>query len=88
LYELRFKKSVKKDLKKIGEAESIRILRAIREKLLAYPAGVGKPLKGGEGDIWCFRVGNYRILYNIDNNQLVVLIIKIGHRRDVYQDKA
>jgi len=85
LYTLNFKKSVKKDLKKIGEKESIRILTAIREKLLPDPT-IGKPLKGHDGEIWSFRIGNYRVLYNFDNMKLEILVIRIGHRREVYKD--
>lgn len=84
MYSLHFKKSVKKDLKKIGERESIRILDAINKKLLPDPY-VGKLLKGQDGEIWSFRVGEYRVLYNIDNDELVILIIRIGHRREVYK---
>lgn len=87
MYTLSFKKSVKKDLKKIGESESIRILGAIREKLLPDPR-VGKQLKGFDGDLWSFRVGDYRVLYNFDDNELIVLVIRISHRREVYKDKS
>lgn len=84
MYSLHFKKSVKKDLKKIGESESIRILETINKKLLPDPY-VGKPLKGQDGEIWSFRVGEYRVLYNFDNDELVILIIRIGHRRELYK---
>lgn len=87
MYRLSFKKSVKKDLKKIGQSESVRILNAIREKLLPDPR-VGKPLKGDDTSIWRFRVGNYRVLYTFNDNELVVLVIRISHRRDVYKDKT
>jgi len=85
LYKLHFKKSVKKDLKRIGEAASLRILKAIKEKLLPEPT-MGKPLKGSDGELWSFRVGNYRVIYNFNNNDLTVLVIRISHRREVYKN--
>ena len=84
MYNLSFKKSVKKDLKKLGEKESIRILEAIKTKLLPNPR-VGKQLKGFDGELWSFRVGDYRVLYNFSDNDLIVLVIRISHRREVYK---
>lgn len=86
MYKLNFKKSVKKDLKRIGEKESIRILEAIKEKLLPDPRE-GKQLKGFSGDLWSFRVGDYRVLYNFKDDELIVFVIRISHRREVYKDK-
>jgi len=85
MYTLNFKKSVKKDLKKIGESRSIQILNAIKTKLLPDPHA-GKPIEGHDGEIWSFRVGEYRVLYNINNDELGILVIRIGHRREVYKD--
>lgn len=85
MYRLQFKKSVKKDLKRIGESESVRILKAVKEKLLPDPT-VGKLLKGNRGEIWSFRVGDYRVLYNFSSSELTVLIIRISHRREVYKN--
>jgi mRNA interferase RelE/StbE len=84
LFKLQFKKSVKKDLRRIGETESLRILKTIKEKLIPDPR-VGKPLKGIDVDIWSFRVGNYRVLYNFNDKDLIVLVIRINHRREVYK---
>lgn len=42
-----------------------------------------KPLKGMKG-VWRKRVGDYRVVYKIEDDRLVVLVVKIGHRRDVY----
>jgi mRNA interferase RelE/StbE len=47
------------------------------------PAGVTK--LQGEANAWRIRVGDYRILYTIEDRRLVVLVIKIGHRREVYR---
>ena len=49
------------------------------------PPGV-KKLQGEEG-IWRLRVGDYRVLYTIQHQELVILVLKIGHRREVYRDR-
>ncbi len=83
-YRLFFKKSVKKDLKRLGQDVSRRILKEIREKLLADPRG-GKPLKGKDGLLWSFRSGDYRVIYTFSDRELIVLVIRIRPRGKVYR---
>ena len=83
-YQLLFKRSVKKDLKKIGKENSSRILKAIRERLLPDPHA-GKPLRGKNGVLWSFRIGDYRVIYTFSDKDLVILVIRISHRREVYR---
>lgn len=52
---------------------------------LENPRILGKSLQGNLNDYWCYRVGDYRLLCEIKDNQLVILVIEIGHRRDVYR---
>lgn len=87
MYSLKFKSSVQKDLRKIGQETAKRVMVEIRGKLLLNPA-IGTPLKGQEGVIWKYRVGNYRVLYTFNDNEseLFLLVIRIGHRKDVYRN--
>jgi len=48
-----------------------------------YPQGI-KAIKGGDG-VFRLRVGDYRILYRVERGRLLVLVIKIGHRKDIYR---
>lgn len=83
-YELAFKKSVAKDLRAIPKEDVKRILQRIRA--LAddpRPAGCEK-LSGRER--YRIRQGAYRIIYGIQDRELLVLIVKIGHRREVYRN--
>jgi len=82
-YELAFKKSVAKDLRAVPKEEVKRILQRIRS--LAddpRPAGCEK-LSGRER--YRVRQGAYRIIYGIQDRELLVLVVKVGHRRDVYR---
>ena len=82
-FELVFKESVSKDLKDIQKQDVQRIIERIN--LLRddpYPTGSVK-ISGKE---YCrIRQGNYRIIYEVQDTQLVVIVIKIGHRREVYR---
>lgn len=82
-YELVFKKSVAKDLRAFPKKDVKRLLQRIRA--LAEdprPPGCEKP---AGGDRYRVRQGDYRIVYEIEGARLIVLIVKIGHRRDVYR---
>lgn len=81
-YRLSFKKSVKKDLRRIGREAAQRILEEVREKLLPDPRA-GKPIRGKDGILWSFRVGEYRVIYTFSDRELIVLVIRIGHRREI-----
>ncbi|RLE18863.1 MAG: hypothetical protein DRJ08_01570 [Acidobacteria bacterium] len=84
-FQLRFKESIRKDLRRIGRKASIHIIRKIRESLLPNPA-VGKQLKGKGRMLWSWRTGNYRIIYTFNNQNLILLVIRISHRKDVYRN--
>ena len=82
-YELVFKKSVAKDLRAFPKQEVKRIMQRIRS--LAddpRPAGCEK-LSGQER--YRVRQGAYRVIYEIEDARLIVLVVKVGHRRDVYR---
>ena len=51
----------------------------------ARPSGVAK--LSGSDDLYRLRVGDYRIVYQIEDAKLIVLIVKVGHRRDVYRER-
>jgi len=82
-YRVVVRKSVSKDMKGIPQKDTLRILSMI--KSLANnprPQGV-KKLSGQER--YRIRQGNYRILYEIEDDKLIVCVVKVGNRRDVYQ---
>jgi len=82
-YELFIEKSAQKELSKIQQQQQDRIVEAIR-KLSGDPRPSGvKKLSGREARR--IRVGDYRIIYDIDDNELTVLIVNIGHRKEIYR---
>ena len=82
-YEILFKESVWKDLKKIPKRELRKILSRV-EKLGNDPRLIGCEKLTGE-ELYRIRQGNYRIVYSIQDNELTVWVIKVGHRKDVYR---
>lgn len=82
-YRIEFKPSVWKDLADVAKADRQRILKRI-EKLAEDPNPAGsKKLSGSER--YRIRQGNYRILYSIEDDKLVIVVVKVGHRREIYE---
>ncbi len=82
-FEVIFKQSVAKDLRQIPKKDVAKILKRIQAlRTEPRPTGVEK-LSGQEK--YRIRQGVYRILYEIRDHELIVVVVKIGHRRDVYR---
>jgi len=83
-YELVFKKSVAKDLRAFPKRDVQRLLRRIRA-LAEDPRPAGCEKLTGRNR-YRVRQGAYRILYEIEDARLIVLVVKVAHRREVYRD--
>lgn len=83
-YHLKYAKGVDKDLRSIPLKISDRIIRAI-DKLAFEPRPSGSVKLVGFESEYRIRVGNYRVIYQINDSILVILVIEIGHRKDVYR---
>jgi len=84
MYALKLKRSVQGDLKRIGREAAKKVLDVIRKDLLTNPRA-GKRLKGKDGVLWSQRAGDYRIIYTFNDEELVVLVVRIGHRKEGYR---
>lgn len=82
-YQLVFDDKVIKDLKKIDAAWQRKILEAIKTKLPGNPFS-GKKLVGDLSPYYRLRVGDYRVIYEIIEQQIIINVIRIRHRKDVY----
>jgi mRNA interferase RelE/StbE len=76
-----------KQLSKLDKVEAKRVTTFLRQRLAALddPRSTGKALTGPLGDLWRYRVGDYRIICEIQDEVLRVLVVKIGNRREVYR---
>ena len=82
-YELLFKQSVAKDLRALPKADLARVLRRM-EALADNPRPPSCEKLSGQ-EKYRVRQGVYRIIYQVDDEQGIVLVVKVGHRRDVYR---
>lgn len=83
MYKLDFDAKVIKDLKKIDKLWQKKILSTIKSKLATNPY-LGKKLVGNLSPYYSYRIGNYRVLYELIENKMIIVVIKINHRNKVY----
>ena len=86
IYKLRFTKQVLKTLEKLDKPTAALILGWIKKNLenTINPFIHGKALLGDLKGSWRYRIGDYRLICHIVNEELIILVLRIGHRRDVY----
>ena len=77
-----------RQLSKLDKPVAKRIRAFLRDRVakLSNPRSIGQKLQGKTlGEFWKYRVGDYRIITTIEDDRLVVLVIEIGHRREIYR---
>jgi len=87
-WKIEFDPSAKRDLEKLDPQIARRILRFLQGRIacLENPRDIGEALRGPKlGAFWKYRVGDYRVIAKILDNRLLILIVRIGHRREVYE---
>lgn len=86
MYKVSFAKTAIKTLEKLDKYTKRIIIEWIEKNLdgCENPRIFGKPLSANRKGQWRYRVGDYRILTDIRDNELIILVINVGHRRDIY----
>lgn len=86
-YKVEYTKTAQKQIKKMGRYTQVMIMRWITKNLVdcTDPRIHGKALRGNLKNQWKYRVGNYRILCDIEDDKLIILVINVGHRREIYE---
>jgi mRNA interferase RelE/StbE len=86
-YKVVYDKKAIKSLSKIDQGQKVIILAWIEKNLVDTnePKKHGKALKGNLKEYWRYRIGDYRILADINDNQIQIIIINIGQRREIYK---
>jgi mRNA interferase RelE/StbE len=85
-YQVRFEKRAQKALKKMDKHQAGIILSWIKKNLVdtENPRQHGKGLTANRSGEWRYRIGDYRIIAHIDDESVTILILELGHRRDIY----
>lgn len=86
-WQIEFTKTAAKQFAKLDRPVKQRIVNFLENKLatIENPRLLGKPLQGTLSEYWSYRLGDYRILTKHKDDLLIVLVIEIGHRKEVYK---
>jgi mRNA interferase RelE/StbE len=84
-HDVKWHEKAVKDLKKLDRAKALALVEKVKTRLAVDPVVQGTPLKGLFKGLYRYRVGDYRVIYAIDESENTILILKIGDRKSVYR---
>jgi mRNA interferase RelE/StbE len=86
-WQIEFTPEAEKQLSKIDRQSAKRIINFLSERIAPVedPRTAGKALKGVLREFWRYRVGNYRIICKIEDDRLLILVVRVAHRSEVYR---
>lgn len=87
-WRIEFAHSAAKQLRKLDPQVTKRVLTFLRDRIAALddPRSIGEALRGKElGDFWKYRVGDWRIIADIEDGVVLITVVRIGNRREVYR---
>ncbi|HEX9904450.1 MAG TPA: type II toxin-antitoxin system RelE/ParE family toxin [Propylenella sp.] len=86
-WRIEFLPRAERRLGKLPERDRTRILRYLSERVAVAedPRSLGEALKGPLSGLWRYRLGDFRIIVRIEDRRVTVLVLEIGHRREVYR---
>ncbi len=87
VWKISYDTKVEKDFKKLSTEVKKRIIKYINERVAVAPFDFGDDLKGNLHGLRRYRVGDYRIICEIQENIITILVLSIGHRRNVYKTR-
>lgn len=86
-WQIEFDELAKKELTKLDRRTAQRLLDFLKDKLLSRkdPRSMGQALRGSKlGEFWKYRVEDYRIIVSIEDDKMIVLVLRVGNRREIY----
>jgi mRNA interferase RelE/StbE len=86
-YNIQYSERFEKEIHKIDNTQAQKILRYLRKNIddSSNPRAFGKALAGNLQGFWRYRVGNYRIICDIQDEECIVLALETAHRKDIYK---
>jgi mRNA interferase RelE/StbE len=84
---IEFDPDARRELEKLDKSMSERILKFLHERVAALddPRVIGERLQGPLRQYWKYRIGDYRLICSIKHDRLVVIVVRVGHRREIYR---
>jgi len=84
-WEIRITRTAEKQISRLDQVTQKRLLKFFTRLNQRKPKQLGKALQGDKAEFWRYRVGDYRLICTVDDNLAQVLVLEVGHRREVYR---
>ena len=88
VWAIEFDEAAKKELAKLDRQVAQRLLDFLTQRVISLkdPRSVGQALKGSKlGEFWKYRVGDFRIIANIQDQKMIILVLRVGNSREIYR---
>lgn len=87
MWKVEFDERARKELRKLDPDTQQRILKWLRQRIAGQPdpRHFGKSMKGHMKGLWRYRIGSWRLICQLQDEDQLVLVVRIGHRRDIYE---
>ena len=88
VWAIEFDEAAKKELAKLDRQVARRLLDFLKQRVISLkdPRSVGQALKGSKlGEFWKYRVRDFRIIASIQDQKMIILILRVGNRREIYR---
>ncbi|MGB7191185.1 MAG: type II toxin-antitoxin system RelE/ParE family toxin [Acidobacteriaceae bacterium] len=88
IWKIEFDHRARRELRKLAPEVQRQILKYLRTRIAVGgdPRSFGKPLRQNLAGLWRYRVGDYRLICRLEDERVVVLVLRVGHRSEVYED--
>ena len=87
VWKIEFTEQARQGIKQIGNEPARRIVKTLRDRIATRddPRSAGQALVGEWSGYWRYRVGDYRVIARIEDQRVVIVVVRIAHRREVYR---
>lgn len=86
IYRILWRDHALDDLNDLPAVIGLRISKKIETHLARDPMKLGSPLTGQLSGLFRYRIGDYRVIYEIHRDQLIIYVLRVGHRKDIYDE--
>ncbi|CAK7192686.1 hypothetical protein COMNV_00892 [Commensalibacter sp. Nvir] len=89
-WQINYSRSALNELKKLDKQDARRIINylTLHVQPLENPKQLGKALTGNLKEFWRYRIGNYRVIAEVQEDKIIILILRVAHRKEVYKVKS
>jgi mRNA interferase RelE/StbE len=84
IYNIEFSDKSRKQMKRLSNDVKVNIVKYLEGRIANSPYDTGKKLKGKLAEYWRYRIGDYRVICNIDDDVMLIMVIEVGHRSKIY----